>query len=957
MRSQLRRLTTHMGLALTLIFLIGGFLAYLTGNTRLSSTAFLLGIGSGLGWGITWLITRQTITKPLTLLTEAGEALVTKDSLVLTNALASLAQGNLTARATLDAQPFTQTGSHEVDQLAKVFNMITTQLQASAKEFNTVTDEPSQRLFYVGADAYLEGHTCGEIMGQLVNGQGQVVVIIGSFSQTSHQLRRKGFEIALQEKYPNVQIMETAENQTDAENCYELVLDFLKRYPHLAGIYVSEGGTPFGAARALVKAGASGRVKLVVHDLVDETMQYLEQGVVTATIGQDPFAQGHDSVIHLFNHLVAGWNPTNPRLLTSMDVITSKNYQQFWQAGRGIFESAAVAERRAKPLKPSPRPLRIAVLGRDESRFWDPIHAGVMAAAKELSANNATVEWILPEGGNLPPNLTMRGSAIDQLIKEGYHAIATDVFENGLIPYINRAAAHGIPVATFNSEPSSLRGLISMFAQRAQHLMNVSDDLIASAQSSGEATRQIARTMQQVAKGITQETDSITHTAHSVEQMGHVIDGVAKGAQEQAKAISMASQITSRINTAIEQVSNNAQAVTRDSAQAASYSRDGAKTVKETIIGMETIRAKVGLSATKVEEMGTRSEEIGAIVETIEEIASQTNLLALNAAIEAARAEGSGKQTNEKLAQAHLLSVAKMLAEMLTRNSVPLTSVDLAKIAHELNVEILSISDADGVMIISSQAEAIGFRIPDNGKGQAAAFRPLLGQDDGVVVQPVTARDDNGKLYLFVGVSRRDQTGIIQVGAPAQTLMQYGDVSRGFAVVADEVRKLAGRSSLATKEIAALIKGIQKTVSEAVTAMQASAVEVEAGVARANSAGLVLDNILDAAESVYKQAEDAGRAAAEVGAAATELVHAVDSVSAVIEENIAATEEMSANSSELTQAIENIASVSEENSAAVEEVSASTEEVSAEVEDVSTSAVAMMEMAKNLEQVVRQFKL
>ncbi|MBV5280200.1 MAG: hypothetical protein J0651_02760, partial [Actinobacteria bacterium] len=69
---------------------------------------------------------------------------------------------------------------------------------------------------------------------------------------------------------------------------------------------------------------------------------------------------------------------------------------------------------------------------------------------------------------------------------------------------------------------------------------------------------------------------------------------------------------------------NNIQAVTRDSAQSATYSRDGAKTVKETIIGMEAIRAKVGLSSTKVEEMGIRSEEIGAIVETIEDIASQT---------------------------------------------------------------------------------------------------------------------------------------------------------------------------------------------------------------------------------------------------------------------------------------------------------------------------------------------
>ena len=374
----------------------------------------------------------------------------------------------------------------------------------------------------------------------------------------------------------------------------------------------------------------------------------------------------------------------------------------------------------------------------------------------------------------------------------------------------------------FSRMVAGLQEAVKRVSNSAEAVSTAASQLASASEQSGDASRQIATTIQQVALGINQQTTGVTKTSASVEQMNRAIEGVAKGAQEQAKAISKASQVTSRISSAIEQVAKNAESVTHDSAEAATHSRNGAKTVKETIEGMEAIRSKVGLSATKVEEMGTRSEEIGAIVETIEDIASQTNLLALNAAIEAARA---------------------------------------------------------------------------------------------------------------------------------------GEQGKGFAVVADEVRKLAERSSLATKEIATLIKGIQKTVSEAVGAMKASASEVEAGVTRANSAGEVLESILTAAESVYKQAEEAGSSAAAVGAAAAELVESVDAVSAVIEENTAATEEMAANSSELTQSIENIASVSEENSASVEEVSASTEEVSAQVEEVSASATSLMEMAQTLQQVVQSFKL
>ena len=202
--------------------------------------------------------------------------------------------------------------------------------------FNSETEVENQRLFFVGADLYLQGETACEAMAEAIGGEGKVAIITGFFAVEAHELRRTGFVDKCAAEYPGIEIVGEVENLDKGDTAYTQAQDFMSANPDLAGIYVTAGG-PFGAAAAVKAcvvavedAGKAGEVWVVSFDFVDETMEFVQKGVVYATIGQDPFAQGHDPAIRLFNYLVGGVAPECGRLVTRADIVTKENIDQFW---------------------------------------------------------------------------------------------------------------------------------------------------------------------------------------------------------------------------------------------------------------------------------------------------------------------------------------------------------------------------------------------------------------------------------------------------------------------------------------------------------------------------------------------------------------------------------------------------------------------------------------------------
>jgi len=144
--------------------------------------------------------------------------------------------------------------------------------------------------------------------------------------------------------------------------------------------------------------------------------------------------------------------------------------------------------------------------------------------------------------------------------------------------------------------------------------------------------------------GIISQISSNSHQVAAAANQLHATAGrIATGAEEVAAQSGTVATAGEEMSATSGDIAQNCQGVAEGAQRASQSAQNGAEVVERTVAVMGLIAEKVQESAKTVESLGARSDQIGAIIGTIEDIADQTNLLALNAAIEAARAGEQGR--------------------------------------------------------------------------------------------------------------------------------------------------------------------------------------------------------------------------------------------------------------------------------------------------------------------------
>ena len=245
----------------------------------------------------------------------------------------------------------------------------------------------------------------------------------------------------------------------------------------------------------------------------------------------------------------------------------------------------------------------------------------------------------------------------------------------------------GILATSFNTTLDNTRGLLQSREERdsiqrsimrlLEEVSTVADgDLTREAAVTEDVTGAIAdsfnfmigelrRIIGQVKNVSLQVTNAATTTQLTTEDL------VSK-ADEQTIQVIKTNQALTEMTTSIEEVSQGAILSASVAQQSLVNARQGARAVQDTIKGMNRIREQVQETSGHIRRLGESSQEIGEIVQLIDEIADQTSILALNASIQAATAGEAGRgfavvaEEIEQLAERSSQATAKIASLVKT---------------------------------------------------------------------------------------------------------------------------------------------------------------------------------------------------------------------------------------------------------------------------------------------------
>jgi ribose transport system substrate-binding protein len=196
---------------------------------------------------------------------------------------------------------------------------------------------------FIGTDNYRAGMESGKRMGEILKGKGNVA-IISIPGQYNLDERVRGVNDALK-KFPGIKITQTVDDKGDPRIANDSISAIAAKNAKekLDGIICLEASGGSGAAEALHRLDQTGKIPIVAFDKDPETLDFVQQGAIAATIAQKPYVMSYyglkflDDLHHNAVHEFKEWNtapaaPIPTFVDTGTAVVDKSNLAAFREA-------------------------------------------------------------------------------------------------------------------------------------------------------------------------------------------------------------------------------------------------------------------------------------------------------------------------------------------------------------------------------------------------------------------------------------------------------------------------------------------------------------------------------------------------------------------------------------------------------------------------------------------------
>ena len=157
------------------------------------------------------------------------------------------------------------------------------------------SDAPkSKRLFFIGSDNYAAGRLGGQLVASLLAGKGNVVIFTYP-GQANLMERREGYETVFK-GYPGIKVIQAVDINGEAAVAYQTAKELLSSKAQVNAFVCLEAVACPEVGEAVKDTNTTGKVKIMAMDTDQRTLNWIQQGLVAATIVQKPYTMAYVGV-------------------------------------------------------------------------------------------------------------------------------------------------------------------------------------------------------------------------------------------------------------------------------------------------------------------------------------------------------------------------------------------------------------------------------------------------------------------------------------------------------------------------------------------------------------------------------------------------------------------------------------------------------------------------------------